>query len=92
MLLLLRNMTPRIPAPTTGWDKFPLQSDISEGADLVRLRTFRNEYAHSHQSNMSSADFGRKWTLLTEVRVMSEYLVQHKILTQSVYNIRHIRN
>ena len=66
LLLLLRNMT-GVPVPSTGWDKDPFPSDTSEGADLVRIRKIRNNYVHSNRMRMSRNDFGKDWTMLTEV-------------------------
>ena len=66
LLALLRNMT-KVPAPGTGWNSDPLGSDTSIGADLVRIRQLRNSYVHTDKMRMASKDFGKKWTILTEV-------------------------
>ena len=59
--VLLRNIC-GLSSPSTGWDKWPTPSDHSVGADIVRIKLFRNEhFGHRPQSTVSEADFKALW-------------------------------
>ncbi|VDI33179.1 Hypothetical predicted protein [Mytilus galloprovincialis] len=79
---LLRNMTPRECAPITGWDNLPPQGDT--GADLARVKWYRNKLAHSEVGKLSRADFSQYWGDLEGVcikiifvTIISSYLIRH---------------
>ena len=60
--VLLRNICSLSPPSTTGWDNVPTPSDLSEEADIVRIKFFRNEhFGHRPQSAVSEADFKALW-------------------------------
>lgn len=61
IVCLLRNMTPKECAPVTGWDNLPLQGDTSTGADLARIKWYRNKLAHSDVGKLSPVDFTQYW-------------------------------
>ncbi|CAG2186209.1 unnamed protein product [Mytilus edulis] len=55
-------MAPRESFPvTTGWDKIPLPGDTSTGADLARVKWYRNQLAHSKDGILSSTYFNHFW-------------------------------
>ncbi|XP_062566082.1 uncharacterized protein LOC134228439 [Saccostrea cucullata] len=60
LILLLRYMT-NVPAPVTGFEKLPVQTDDSVGADLARIKHYRNLVAHSNNAKLSEADFDNYW-------------------------------
>ncbi|CAG2239685.1 unnamed protein product [Mytilus edulis] len=61
MVCLLRNMAPHEIAPVTGWDKLPHPGDTSKGADLARIKWYRNKLAHDGEGKLSPADFSQYW-------------------------------
>ena len=57
LVCLIRNTTSET-APSTGWDNMPNDRDISKGADIARMKYYRNEYlAHKPLQQMSNAEF-----------------------------------
>ena len=53
--------------PSTGWDNLPNSTDHSLGADLVRIRIYRNTiYGHNHSMKIKNADFERLWMEISE--------------------------
>ncbi|XP_061171672.1 ankyrin repeat domain-containing protein 17-like [Saccostrea echinata] len=60
LILLLRYMT-NVPAPATGFDKLPPQTDDSVGADLARIKHYRNIVAHSNNAKLSETDLNDYW-------------------------------
>ena len=59
--VLLRNICGLSP-PSTGWGNLPTPSDLSEEADIVRIKFFRNKhFGHIPQSAVSEADFKALW-------------------------------
>ncbi|CAG2206988.1 unnamed protein product [Mytilus edulis] len=61
MISLIRHLTP-IPVG----DILPLTTDISEGADLSRLKYYRNKISHSDTGTLSETDFHQWWTDISE--------------------------
>lgn len=61
IVCLLRNMAPHEIAPVTGWDKLPHPGDTSKGADLARIKWYRNKLAHDGEGRLSPADFSQYW-------------------------------
>ena len=53
--------------PATGWKDLPNISDHSLGADLVRIRIYRNKiYGHNHTMEVTDADFEKLWMEISE--------------------------
>ena len=63
LLRAICSLTP----PITGWDNLPNSTDHSLGADLVRIRIYRNTiYGHNHSMEMTTADFEKLWMEISE--------------------------
>ena len=63
LLRAICSLTP----PTTGWDNLPSSTDQSLGADLVRIRIYRNTiYGHNHSMEITNADFEKLWMEISE--------------------------
>ena len=63
---LLREICSLTP-PATGWKDLPNITDHSLGADLVRIRIYRNKiYGHNHSMEISNADFANLWMEISE--------------------------
>ena len=57
------NLTP----PATGWKDLPNITDHSLGADLVRIRIYRNKiYGHNHTMEVTDADLEKLWMEISE--------------------------
>lgn len=54
-------MAPREIAPVTGWDNLPHRADTSTGADIARIKWYRNKLAHDGDGKLSLADFSQYW-------------------------------
>ena len=53
--------------PATGWHNLPNRTDHSLGADLVRIRIYRNTiYGHNHSMEITKADFEKLWREISE--------------------------
>ena len=64
---LLREICSLTP-PATGWDNLPNSTDHSLGADLIRIRTYRNSiYGHNHSMEITNPDFENLWMEISEV-------------------------
>ncbi|CAG2186659.1 unnamed protein product [Mytilus edulis] len=61
IVCLLRNLAPSESAPVTGWDNLPQPGDTSTGADLARVKWYRNQSVHSKDGILSSTDFNQCW-------------------------------
>ena len=63
LLRAICSLTP----PITGWKDLPSSTDHSLGADLVRIRIYRNTiYGHNHSMEMKNADFEKLWMEISE--------------------------
>ena len=70
LICLLRNIAePPIIKPVTGFDKLPQSHDTSEGADLARIKYYRNVLAHPADAGTSNDDFNNAWDNLSQVCV-----------------------
>ena len=59
---LLQNIHGLIIKPTAGWHKKPNASDTSDGANILRIRYFRNElHAHISETGISTDAFKLHW-------------------------------
>ena len=64
LLRAICSLTP----PITGWDNLPSSTDHSLGADLVRIRIYRNTiYGHNHSMEITNANFEKLWREISEV-------------------------
>ena len=53
--------------PVTGWDKLPNSTDHSPGADIVRIRCYRNTiYSHDRRMEVTDADFEKLWMEISD--------------------------
>ena len=56
--------------PSNGWDQMPNDTDFPTGANLVRLRLFRNRYrAHLSETGIESHEFNRLWSEIETVLI-----------------------
>ena len=63
LLRAICSLTP----PITGWDNLPNSTDHSLGADLVRIRIYRNTiYGHNHSMEIKKPDFEKLWKEISE--------------------------
>ena len=63
---LLREICSLTP-PATGWNDLPNITDHSLGADLVRIRIYRNKiYGHNHAMEVTDPDFKKLWMEISE--------------------------
>ena len=61
--LLIREVC-YLPAPLTGWHKMPADDDQSLGANIARIKCFRNELCHSVSTSIPSEEFEDKWNTI----------------------------
>lgn len=66
MICLIRNLK-SISQPINGFDKLPLPVETTPGADLARIKWFRNILAHPHK--MAAVDFNTAWSNISDVSV-----------------------
>ena len=58
---LLRNICGLV-SPVTGWDMLPTSTDISQEADIARIKHLRNTvYAHAESASVDAATFNKLW-------------------------------
>ena len=63
---LLREICSLTP-PATGWKDLPNITDHSLGAEVVRIRIYRNKiYGHNHTMEVTDADFEKLWMEISE--------------------------
>ena len=61
LMVLLRNIC-GLTSPATGWDNFPLATDVSQEADIARVKMYRNTvYGHASQASVDDVTFGTCW-------------------------------
>ncbi|XP_021347781.1 uncharacterized protein LOC110446787 [Mizuhopecten yessoensis] len=51
--------------PITDLDKFPADSDISPGSDILRIKLCRNRLAHNPDDEIGDGDFDTLWEYMT---------------------------
>lgn len=66
MICLLRNLT-KIASPLHGFDKLPKTTEINDGADLARVKVYRNMICHFDKDTISTSDFNNIWKDLVQV-------------------------
>ena len=68
LLCLLLQEICKLPEPLEGWFTFPEGTDNSPGADVVRIRHYRNTiYGHNESMEIANADFKKLWKEIREV-------------------------
>ena len=68
LLCLLLQQICKLPQPFKGWFTFPEGTDNSRGADVVRIRHYRNTiYGHNESMEIANADFKKLWKEIREV-------------------------
>lgn len=75
MLCLLRHVMDVV-EPRTGWDNKPPEYDTGVGADLTRIRHFRNMIAHSESREIDDTDFSSVWKELSNVSLCLLYFLE----------------
>ena len=66
LTILLRNICGLSP-PTKGWNEMPLADDISKSADIVRIKSFRNEvYGHTASAQLDDTKFESLWQQISQ--------------------------
>ena len=69
LCVLLMNIC-NLPPPETGWRRLPAPTDYSLGADIIRMRHFRNSlYAHVTKASIDETSFNSSWSDIREVLV-----------------------
>ena len=67
--ILLRNIC-GLTAPATGWGQMPNASDLSDEANIVRVRLFRNEvHAHIPETGVTTTYFEHCWKKIRAVLI-----------------------
>ncbi|XP_071122328.1 uncharacterized protein [Mytilus edulis] len=65
MICLIRNLTSII-KPINGFDKLPLPVETTPGADLARIKWYRNQLAHHDSNKIATADFNTAWSNISD--------------------------
>ncbi|CAG2251700.1 unnamed protein product [Mytilus edulis] len=67
IVCLLRNIPPLVTEPPTGFDNLPPPHDKSDGANIARLKYYKNFLvSHSKDGTLPNADFVRIWSELEQ--------------------------
>ena len=66
MICLIRNLT-TISPPPNGYDQRPQNTETSPGADLARIKYYRNYLAHHDSDEIDSTYFNTAWTDISDV-------------------------
>ncbi|CAC5408428.1 unnamed protein product [Mytilus coruscus] len=64
MITLLRNLTP-ITHPHGGYDCLPSAMETTPGADLARIKYYRNYLAHLDDGKVGTTDFNTAWDIVS---------------------------
>lgn len=64
-----------VPSPITGWDKLPQENDNSIGANLTRIKVYRNMLCHTSKARINDKAFQKIWSTLTHVSFTSFTLI-----------------
>ena len=74
--LLLREIC-HLTAPSTGWHNMPAEDDNSLGANITRIKCFRNELCHSVSTEIPNAKFEDKWNeIALSLEAIKIYVLQ----------------
>ncbi|XP_071150630.1 uncharacterized protein [Mytilus edulis] len=67
IVCLLRSIPPLLTAPLTGFDNLPPYHDQSDGANIARLKYYKNFLvSHSKDGKLPTSDFERIWSELEQ--------------------------
>lgn len=69
MITLLRNLTNMYP-PHGGFDCLPTQNETTPGADLGRMKYYRNYLAHLDEGKVLCSEFNSAWEIISEVSIV----------------------
>ena len=74
--LLLREIC-HLTAPSTGWHNMPAEDDNSLGANITRIKCFRNELCHNVSTEIPNAKFEDKWNdIALSLEAIKIYVLQ----------------
>ena len=69
LYILLANIC-GLPTPATGWKNSPATTDQSLGADIIRIKNFRNSvYAHVSKASIDDTTFNSYWSDIRDILV-----------------------
>ena len=68
MTCLIRN-TFKVTTPSNEWDALPNSDDLTEEADVVRIKYYRNNLAHRSSHKLSNADYNKAVTDIKNVNI-----------------------
>ena len=61
LMILLRNIC-GLPSPTAGWDTLSAATDVSRGADITRVKYYRNfVHGHAEYASVDDSTFNIYW-------------------------------
>ena len=81
--LLLREIC-HLTAPSTGWHNMPAEDDDSLGANITRIKCFRNELCHGVSTEFPNAEFEDKWKEIASSLEEIEIYVLRKRLVEEM--------
>ena len=67
MICLIRNFN-AVKQPTSGFDQLPTVVETTPGADLARIKHYRNKMAHLDDNRLDNVYFKEAWDDVTGVR------------------------
>lgn len=82
MICLLRSLS-FVQPPTSGWDKLPPVGENSLGANLARIKFYRNTLCHTSKNKINDKTFKRIWSCLTHVSFNIFYCM---VLITKIFN------
>ena len=83
LYLLLREIC-HLTAPSTGWHNMPAEDDDSLGANITRIKCFRNELCHGVSTGIPNAEFEDKWKEIASSLEEIEIYVLRKRLVEEM--------
>jgi hypothetical protein len=95
LTILLRNVC-GLPPPATGWDVMPPPGDISESANIARIKIYRNQvYGHIASPQLDDTTFETLWqeisSPLTKLRIPQQEIDELTEATLSPEEERYIQ-
>ena len=81
--LLLREIC-HLTAPSTGWHNMPAEDDDSLGANITRIKCFRNELCHGVSTEFPNPEFEDKWKEIASSLEEIEIYVLRKRLVEEM--------
>lgn len=65
MICILRCLN-IVQPPSSGWDNLPPEGNNSLGANLTRIKVYRNRICHTSKTRINDKTFKRMWSTLTQ--------------------------